>query len=157
MKGWGWKLGFTVALSVCIIEIVSKLKYHWNQDMLMAIRDHVSIVHQAKGVQYITVYIIMFPIVCLVGVMVSWVLMHVHVHVHVYTCTQILNVALKINVCGSAHCCGCMVNGSIAKTAFWVLQHYWIPTLCSSDVEGESTWDSTDWGDSNADDILTYS
>ena len=35
-----------------------------------------------------------------------------------YTCTRTSNVALSFNVCGSAHCCGCMVNGSIAKAAF---------------------------------------
>ena len=33
------------------------------------------------------------------------------------TCTRTSNVALSVNVCGSAHCSGCMVNGSIAKAA----------------------------------------
>ena len=29
------------------------------------------------------------------------------------------NVVLHVGVCGSAHCCGCVVNGSIAKAAFY--------------------------------------
>ena len=33
------------------------------------------------------------------------------------TCTGTFSIALSIGVCGFTHCCGCMVNGSIAKTA----------------------------------------
>ena len=33
-------------------------------------------------------------------------------------CMRIVNVALSVAVCGSAHCCGCTVNHSIAKAAF---------------------------------------
>ena len=33
---------------------------------------------------------------------------------HVHELVQEFNV----DVCGSAHCCGCIINGSIAKTAF---------------------------------------
>ena len=34
------------------------------------------------------------------------------------TCTRTSNVGLSVDVCGSAHCSGCVVNGSNAKAAF---------------------------------------
>ena len=55
----------------------------------------------------------MFLIVCLVGMV--GVISRVLMHVHYYTCT---NVVLHVGVCGYAHCCGCMVNGSITKVDF---------------------------------------
>ena len=60
----------------------------------------------------------MFPIVWLVGMVevVSWVLMHVYTCTR--NCTKTSNVALSVNFCGSAHCSGCVVNGSIAKAVF---------------------------------------
>ena len=38
------------------------------------------------------------------------------------TCTS--DVALSVDVCGSAHFCGCVVNGSNAKAAFWVVHKH---------------------------------
>ena len=37
-------------------------------------------------------------------------------HVYMYTCTH-TNADLNINVCGSAHCCGWVVNDSVAMVA----------------------------------------
>ena len=38
-----------------------------------------------------------------------------------YTCTCTCIHNSVDNVCGSAHCCGCVVNGDVAMTACWVL------------------------------------
>ena len=57
----------------------------------------------------------MFKIVWLVG-MVGAVCQSVNACT--CTCMRISNVALNVT---STHCCGCVVNGSIAKTAFCVL------------------------------------
>ena len=37
------------------------------------------------------------------------------------TFTRISKLAVNVNVCGSTHCCGCVVNGSNAKAAFGVI------------------------------------
>ena len=42
-----------------------------------------------------------------------------HVHVLIYT-----NADLHVNVCGSSHCCGCVVDGNVAMEALWVLFDY---------------------------------